>query len=98
MAGTETGTLNKVEVKEPSMFNVIFMNDDVTSQQFVTQVLVEVFGHDNITAEELMMTVHQDGSAVVATLPFEIAEQKSYETLNMAYVSGFPLVVKLEEE
>lgn len=98
MAGTETGTLNKVETKEPSMFNVVFMNDDVTSQQFVTQVLMEVFGHDNITAEELMMTVHQEGSAVVATLPFEIAEQKSYEVLNMAYINDYPLVVKLEED
>jgi ATP-dependent Clp protease adapter protein ClpS len=44
------------------------------------------------------MKVHQEGSAVVATLPFEMAEQKGIEVTMLARNNGFPLQVKLEPE
>jgi ATP-dependent Clp protease adapter protein ClpS len=42
------------------------------------------------------MKIHEDGSAVVATLPYEMAEQKGIEVTLLARNNGFPLNVKLE--
>jgi ATP-dependent Clp protease adapter protein ClpS len=44
------------------------------------------------------MNIHQDGSAVVAVLPYEIAEQKGIEVTVEARTQGFPLQVKIEQE
>jgi ATP-dependent Clp protease adapter protein ClpS len=44
------------------------------------------------------MKIHHEGSSIVATLPFEMAEQKGVEVTLLARGNGFPLVVKLEPE
>ena len=55
-----------------------------------------IFNHAEARADELTMQVHTNGSAVVATLPYEIAEQKGVEVTMLARNNGFPLNVKLE--
>jgi ATP-dependent Clp protease adapter protein ClpS len=42
------------------------------------------------------MDIHHNGSAVVAVLPYEIAEQKGTEVTLEARQQGYPLQVKLE--
>jgi hypothetical protein len=49
-----------------------------------------------MAAEEMTLKIHTDGSAVVATLPFEMAEQKGVEVTLLSRNNGFPLTVKLE--
>ena len=44
------------------------------------------------------MNIHVEGSAVVGTYKYEIAEQKSVEATNASRNNGFPLQVKVEEE
>jgi ATP-dependent Clp protease adapter protein ClpS len=44
------------------------------------------------------MGIHEQGSAVVAVLPYEIAEQKGIEVTLDARQEGFPLQVKIESE
>jgi len=83
-------------VKEPSLYNVIFLNDDTTSMEFVIECLETIFGHSAEQAYNLTMKVHEEDSAVVATLPFEIAEQKSIETVQWAKKNKFRLRVKVE--
>jgi len=94
--------VNKIKPKEdipqPGRYNVIYINDEVTTMEFVVETLVLVFNYENATAEEMTMKVHADGSAVVATLPFEIAEQKGTEVTRLARNNGYPLLVKLEPE
>ena len=80
----------------PVDYNVIYVNDEVTTKDFVVETLVLIFNHDSERAEELTQRVHVDGSAVVATLPYEIAEQKGVEVTLLARNNGFPLGVKLE--
>ena len=50
------------------------------------------------TAESIMQDIHEKGSAVVAVLPYEMAEQKGVEVTVMARGAGFPLQVKLEPD
>jgi len=41
--------------------------------------------------------IHEEGSGIVATLPYEMAEQKGIEATLLARNNGFPLSVKLEQ-
>lgn len=88
----------KVTVKEPGQYNVIYLNDEKTTMQFVAESLIVHFEYDEVAAMEKVFEVHQKGSAVVATLPYELAEQKGVEVTLDARKQGFPLQVKVEAE
>ena len=88
----------KTDIPEPIRYNVIYLNDEVTTQEFVIETLVIIFNYDRMAAEELTMKIHTDGSSVVATLPYEMAEQKGVEVTQLARNNGYPLIVKLEPE
>jgi ATP-dependent Clp protease adaptor protein ClpS len=98
--GTDTVVKTRpiVAVKEPPLFKVIYVNDEVTTMEFVIASLIEIFNYIHSDAEEITMKIHSDGFAVVAVLPYEIAEQKGIEASVMAKRNGFPLVVKLEAD
>jgi ATP-dependent Clp protease adaptor protein ClpS len=83
---------------EPPMFKVIYFNDEVTSMEFVVHSLVNHFNYSDETAHNITMGIHEQGSAVVAVLPYEIAEQKGIEVTVDARGQGFPLQVKIEAE
>lgn len=91
-------TRTRSDVKEPSKFKVIYINDEYTTMEFVIETLVTIFNIDRDHAEHLTFKIHEDGSAVVAVLPYEIAEQKGIEVTMLAKRNGFPLVVKLEAD
>jgi ATP-dependent Clp protease adaptor protein ClpS len=55
-------------------WNVIVWNDPVTLMSYVVFVLKKLFGYDEETATRLMMQVHNEGKAVVASEPRERAE------------------------
>ena len=86
----------KSDIPEPVRYNVIYINDEVTTQEFVVETLVIIFNYTQIEAEEMTLKVHKEGSAVVATMPYEMAEQKGIEVTLLARNNGFPLNVKLE--
>lgn len=88
----------KVVVTEPKNWKVILLNDDTTPMEFVISLLVEIFKHNNSSAEHIMMQVHETGSGIAGIYSFEIAEAKAVEATNLARTNGFPLQIKLEEE
>ncbi len=55
-------------------WNVVVWNDPITLMSYVVLVLRRLFGYDHETATRLMLQVHNDGRAVVATQPREQAE------------------------
>jgi ATP-dependent Clp protease adaptor protein ClpS len=86
-----------LKLKTPSRFGVVYMNDDKTSMEFVIESLIKHFKYEGDKAYETTLKVHEDGSAVVAILPYEIAEIRSTEVVRDARSQGFPLQVKLQE-
>lgn len=80
------------------MFKVIYLNDDKTAVEFVVSSLIEYFMYNESTAEQITMDIHESGSAVVAVLPYEIAEQKGIEVTLNARSEGYPLQIKLEPD
>ena len=80
------------------MFKVIYMNDNQTTIEFVVSSLIEHFSYTLDTATNITTGIHETGSAVVAVLPYEIAEQKGIEVTLDARNQGYPLQVKVEAE
>ncbi len=99
---TKTDTKIKIKpnvaLQEPPLFKIIYINDDVTSMEFVVSSLIDYFNYTEDTAENITMDIHSQGSAVVAILPYEIAEQKGIEVTLDARSQGYPLQVKVEAE
>lgn len=100
MSQADTSTVVKTDhsLHEPPMFKLIYLNDNKTSMDFVIDSLVDIFDYNLNTAEKITLDIHEEGSAVVAVLPFELAEQKGIEVTVHARSNGFPLQVKLEPE
>jgi len=99
---TKTDTILKIapktDVPLPKLFNVIYLNDNQTTLEFVIESLKIIFEHTDESATALTEKIHEKGSAVVITLPFELAEQKGIEATLLARNNGFPLQIKLEQE
>jgi ATP-dependent Clp protease adaptor protein ClpS len=85
-------------IKEPPMFKIIYLNDSQTSMEFVIETLIDFFNYTTQTAVKIMEDIHSQGAAVVAVLPYEIAEQKGIEVTLCARSNNFPLQIKLEPE
>ncbi|NCO73643.1 MAG: ATP-dependent Clp protease adaptor ClpS, partial [Shewanella vesiculosa] len=86
----------KPNIQPPSLFKVIYINDSVTTMEFVVESLMSVFNHSADEATRLTQLVHEEGAAVVAILPYELAEQKGMEVTLLARNNGFPLAIRLE--
>ena len=93
----ETSGNTKTKVKEPSDYNVIMLNDDFTSMEFVVEILIDIFHKDPISAEAVMMHVHKNGRAVVGTYPYDIALTKTNAAMTRARNEGFPFRMTIEE-
>ena len=97
-AVTKTRPQPNFDLKEPPMYRVIYINDQVTTMEFVVETLVTIFNYTPEAAHDMTVKVHADGSAIVAVLPYEMAEQKGVEVTQLARNNGFPLAVKLEPD
>jgi ATP-dependent Clp protease adaptor protein ClpS len=100
MANADATT--KIEInyslQEPPMFKVIYLNDSQTTMEFVIETLMNFFNYTAETAVKITEDIHNAGSATVAVLPYEIAEQKGIEVTVHARSQNYPLQVKLEPE
>ncbi len=92
---TKERTVSKT--KEPKRYNVIMLNDDFTTMEFVVSILIEIFHKDSLTAEALMLNVHKNGKAVVGTYSYDIAVTKTEAALARARENSFPFRMIVEE-
>ncbi len=58
-------------------YNVILLNDDNHSMEFVIEVLCKALGYNVERSYQLMMQAHTGGRTVVWTGPKEVAELKA---------------------
>lgn len=89
---------NKDNLQVPGKFKVIVCNDDVTPIEFVVSMLISIFRHNQKSALELTLQIHNAGSAVAGIYSYEVAEQKGLDATNLARANGFPLIIKVEPE
>ncbi len=82
--------------QEPDKKKVIILNDDVTTFDFVTRMLMDVFFYEYDEAARLTAKVDSEGSAVVGIYPKDIAESKAQAGMDMARNENFPLRLTTE--
>lgn len=87
----------KSTMRRPSKFHVVFYNDDVTTVEFVIDVLMKIFHKTFDDAQALCIEIHENGKGIAGTYGLEIATQKREETIILARMSGFPLRCEVEE-
>ena len=88
----------KQKIITPKKYKVILLNDDATPMDWVVAILEQIFKHSPATAKEIMLAVHETGSAVCGIYTYEVAEQKSVEAVTASRDNGFPLQFRLEQE
>ncbi len=82
--------------KEPDDYDVIFLNDDFTTMDFVIEVLKKVFFYNGTVATTIMMTIHKKGSCIVGTFNLDIAQSKQQKAIEMAQKAGYPLRIIIQ--
>ena len=97
MADVETLEKTEVATAPLKMFDVIFFNDDYTPMDFVIRLLSEVFKHNLPDSTVIMLRVHNEGSSVVGTFTYEVAETKKDICLYNAEQNNYPLRVEVRE-
>lgn len=88
----------RAKTKRPSMYKVLLLNDDYTPMEFVVHVLQRFFGIDHQLAVEIMLTVHNQGVAVVGVFTYEVAETKVAQVMDYARRHEHPLQCAMEKE
>jgi ATP-dependent Clp protease adaptor protein ClpS len=98
--GDDTGVLtkSKPKTKKPSMYKVLLLNDDFTPMEFVTVVLMRIFGMAQENAQEVMLHVHRRGVGVCGVYPFEVAETKVSQVVDFARRNEHPLQCTMEKD
>lgn len=73
----ETETDEATSTRRVPPYNVILLNDDHHSMEFVVDVLCKALGISVENAFQYMIHAHTNGEAVVWTAPKEVAELKA---------------------
>jgi ATP-dependent Clp protease adaptor protein ClpS len=73
-------------------------NDDYTTKAFVVEILMMIFNKSLEEATHLMWYVHKKNIGVCGIYPFEVAETKIDQSMNLARKNGSPLKLTLEKE
>lgn len=103
MAGSQDQTGGAVQERvrtrqqTPRQYNVLLLNDDYSTMDFVILVLESVFHKTPSEAYGIMMQVHLNGRGLAGVYTQEIAETKVDTVATMARDSGFPLRAIMEE-
>ena len=87
----------KQKLKLPKKFEVLLLNDDYTSMDFVVNVLKKFFHKDCLAAEAIMLKIHIDGEAVCGTYSYDVAQTKVSQVIEYSRKNDQPLMSVLRE-
>lgn len=94
----EPTTETTSETKLAPMWKVILHNDDVTTFDFVTEILLTLFRKPRDQAVNLTYEVHYSGKAVIEITSRERAELYAEQVKSLARPRGFPLTATIEPD
>lgn len=92
-----TNIENDVELVKPDLKEVVMLNDDYTTMNFVTTLLMNVFDKSITDANNIMMHVHNKGEGVCGIYPYDIAEMKYSVASEMILKNQEPLRLILRD-
>jgi len=86
---------SKKKIKIPKRFNVILLNDDYTTMEFVVEVLRQFFHKEFKAAEAIMLKIHIDGEAVCGAFSYDVAQTKVTQVIDYSRQNEHPLMFVL---
>jgi ATP-dependent Clp protease adaptor protein ClpS len=95
--GFETAEKIHDKIKEPEDYQVMLLNDDYTSMDFVVEVLMYVFHKSEEDAADIMLHVHKNGKGLAGIYPWDIAVTKAEQVHDLAVQNEFPLKCIVEK-
>ena len=87
----------KQKLKFPNKFEVLLLNDDYTSMDFVVEVLRKFFHKEFLAAEAIMLKIHTEGEAVCGTYSYDVAQTKVSQVIEYSRKNDQPLMSVLRE-
>jgi ATP-dependent Clp protease adaptor protein ClpS len=87
----------KPDLKRPSMYRVVLMNDDYTPMEFVVEVLMTFFAMNEEKATQVMLAVHQQGKGVCGIYSRDVAETKATQVNQFSRQNKHPLLCEVEK-
>ena len=87
----------KQKLKIPNRFDVILLNDDYTSMEFVVDVLRRFFNKEFQAAEAIMLKIHIDGEAACGSYSYDVAQTKVKQVIGYSRDNDQPLMAVLRE-
>ncbi len=89
--------VTKPKLKKPKKFQVLLLNDDYTTMEFVVEVLKRFFSKTEETANAIMLKIHMDGEGVCGAYSHDIAQTKVTQVTDFARNNEQPLMCVLRE-
>ena len=89
---------SKQNLKSPKRFQVILLNDDYTTMEFVVEVLRQFFHKEFQAAEAIMLKIHIEGEAVCGTYSYDVAQTKVTQVIDYSRKNEQPLMCVLREQ
>ena len=89
--------ISQQKLKIPKKFEVILLNDDYTTMEFVVEVLRQFFHKEFQAAEAIMLKIHIDGEAVCGTYSYDVAQTKVTQVIDYSRQNEQPLMCVLRE-
>ena len=88
---------DRAKTKPPGLYKVLLFNDDYTTMEFVIEVLQRFFEINMERAQQLMLQIHNAGSAVCGVYTRDVAETRVTQVIEFAQQRGHPLRCGMEE-
>jgi len=85
------------KLKKPNLYQVLLLNDDFTTMEFVVEVLQRFFGKSINAANALMLKIHIEGEAVCGIYSHDIAQTKVTQVIEFSRDNEQPLMCIIRE-
>ena len=95
----DTPVEEKLKVDPPPKYNVVMLNDDKTTFEFVQAMLITYFGKTIEQSKIIANEIHLKGEAIVGkNYDLDTAETKVKKISIEAQAHKFPLTCKIQEQ
>lgn len=78
----KSATDQSAKTRKQPPYNVIVLNDEEHTFEYVIELLTKLFSHSLLIAEKLTWQIHNSGRAIVLTTHKELAELKCEQVLD----------------
>jgi len=83
---------SKPKLKKPKRFQVLLLNDDYTTMEFVVEVIKRFFSKSEEAAQVIMLKVHIEGEGVCGTYSHDVAQTKVSQVTDFSRKYEQPLM------